>query len=133
LQPQDHFLGTWKFSKEKSARTHYLEPQMFTIERQGSNYKFTYSSPDNKGIDHRWWFVTDMKGTWANILGRNIPAPLDTVYVMRRDSDTFETSSELFGEQCRVLADGQTMSVRRQLFVDDEPSEHVFIFDRVKQ
>jgi hypothetical protein len=133
-QPQDHFLGSWQLNREKSDHTHYFEPPTFTIERQGDKDKFTFGSRDDKGIDHRWWFETDMKGTWIQISGLNIPEP-PHIRVIRKDSDSYETSSDLFSvfEHCRVSEDGQTMSVRRQLFVDNEPSEHVFIFDRVKQ
>lgn len=132
-QPQDHFLGTWKLNKEKSAHTGYAEQQSFTVERQGSKYKFTYVYSDSKGVEHRHWFLTDMKGTWAVIVGLNLPEPVHA-YVVRKDSDGFEVFNEFasINEHYSVSADGKTMTVRRQLFVDNEPSEHVFVFDRIR-
>jgi hypothetical protein len=103
---------------------------MFTIERQGNTYKFTYGSPDNKRTEQRWWFVTDMKGAWVEIEPNGMKR-LSPVRVIRKDSDEFEEDNELLTKDCKVSADGKTMIVLRELFVDDEPSERVFVFDRV--
>lgn len=129
-QSQDRFLGTWKLNKDKSARSHYFPEEMFTIERQGNTYKFTYSSPDHKRTEQRWWFVTDMKGAWVEIEPNGMNR-LSPVRVIRKDSDEFEENNELFTKDCKVSVDGKAMIVRRELFVDDEPSERVFVFDRV--
>jgi hypothetical protein len=130
-QPGDRFLGVWKLddSKRPRIRSLYGIAEFITIDRQGSRVIFAYRYSDNSLS----WFVTDMKGDAVNVEAsdkKHPPYP-PQIAVTRKDSNTFVQDTGIGHTEFTVSADGHTMSVRRDLYVDYDP-ERVFVFDRVR-
>jgi hypothetical protein len=139
----DHFIGVWKRDRQKSLENgrqpvfHYsFSPyyELITIERQGSNFRFTYTSSDGKGGKHQRQFITEMKGTdvWPTIDGKTTKqTPYMEVRVSRKDSDSFVEGDSVFLNEYTVLPDGRTMTLHHTPYVDNE-RDRVLFFNRVR-
>jgi len=139
----DHFIGVWKRDKQKSLENgqqpvfhYFFSPnyELITIERQGSNFRFTYTSSDDKGGKHERQFITDMKGTdvWTTIDGKPTkPMPFMDVRVTRKDADSFVEADSVFLNEYTVLSDGRTMTLHHIPNVDNE-RDRVLFFNRVR-
>jgi hypothetical protein len=139
-QPADHFVGTWRLNKNKSPQpkvgSYYLGSypdieESFTIERQGSGFKFPYASFDRKGAEQSREFVTDMKGGVVAIKNADSKNLISNIWVTRIDSDSFVENTTISHKESKVSADGKTLTVHRVIFADNE-FERVFVFDRVR-
>jgi hypothetical protein len=140
-----HFIGVWKRDRQKSLENgrqpvfHYFfspDYELITIERQGSNFKFTYTSSDDKGGKHERQFITDMKGTavWATTIDGKPAKPtpfLENARVTRKDSDSFVEAGSVFLNEYTVLSDGRTMTLHHTPYVDNE-RDRVLFFYRVR-
>jgi hypothetical protein len=107
----------------------YRIAEFIAIDRQGSRVTFTYRYSDNSLS----WFVTEMKGDAVNVETsdkKHTPYP-PQIAVTRKDSNTFVQDTGIGHTEFTVSADGNTMSVRRDLYVDYDP-ERVFVFERVR-
>jgi len=140
----DHFIGVWKRDKQKSLENgrqpvfhYFFSPnyELITIERRDSNFRFTYTSSDDKGGKHERQFITDMKGNvWATTIDgrptKTMPF-MESWRVTRKDSDSFVEAASVFLNEYTVLSDGRTMTLHHTPYVDNE-RDRVLFFNRVR-
>ena len=141
----DHFIGVWKRDRQKSLEGgrqpffhYFFSPnyELITIERQGSNLRFTYTLSDDNGGKYERQFITDMKGpiVWATMIDGKPTKPtlyMEDMRVTRRDSDSFVEAGSVFVNEYTVLSDGRTMTLHHTPYVDNE-RDRVLFFDRVR-
>lgn len=141
----DHFIGVWKRDRQKSLENgrqpvfhYFFSPnyELIAIERQGSNFRFTYTSSDDKGGKHERRFMTDMKGpvVWATMTDGKPTKPalyMEDMRVTRKDSDSFVEAGSVFLNEYTVLSDGRTMTLHHTPYVDNE-RDRVLVFQRVR-
>jgi hypothetical protein len=143
--PANHFVGKWKLNADKSPQpkvgsfylgSYWHAPNLLTIEHQGRDFKFILGCEDCKD-DEGQWFITDMKGHAAAVHIPKAKLPANSrifdpeVYATRINSYAFVESTSISHSEFQVSADGNTMTVHRDIFADNE-FERVFVYDRIR-
>jgi hypothetical protein len=133
-QPEDHFLGAWKLSKDKTRppppfRTKPAD-ELITITREGEAYVLTFIPSAGRSYEEDGVVIGDTKQLGVGVGLVNGKLQAHRAHVERKDSDTLIEGSEFSRIEYTVLPDQRTLRVKLQTVNVDNAYQWELIYNR---